>query len=751
MLTTERKIVGGFVIALLVVCVVAGVAVYTTSTLLGELSAVSRISRDDTLISVLNNDISQMLPTIRGYLASPSDASFAEWVSQAEHVKTDEGNLRDAFKDDSTQSGYLATITHELDDRMKQTTRMTNIATLNELWQPAVGNRNSGLRAVFELLRAMDTYELAQLEHHNEDAESRARAAHYTIGLASTVAIIVVVGAVYVILRDLRSRRLAAEELERARLAAEAANIAKSAFLANMSHELRTPLTSIMGYADLLLDPAVSADRRRDFLVTMRRSGQQLLSLINDILDVSKIEAGKMTIERVDCRLLEVLSDVDSFMRARAVERGIQFSVRNVTPVPLRIRTDPTRLRQIFLNLVGNAVKFTDAGSVRVEVSYRPEGVLAPQAAHGVGREPSSGPGKSAAGGAQGGVLVVAVVDTGIGIAPEQQARIFEPFTQADVSTTRRFGGTGLGLSISRRLSHMLGGSLTLESRPGHGSTFSLYLPLDHSAAGEMAPAGDVQSLCARSARAIEPAKQNLGARILLAEDGPENREVITLQLGNAGCEVISAEDGRQACELALAAVNAGNAFDVVLMDMQMPVMDGYTATAQLRQTGYTGVIIALTAHALAEDRERCLSVGCDEYAAKPIELPELLAMIARFSGKAGSVTVSEKISADPVLRSLTRRYCEGLTATIDRLREMLGAGAWEQMASSAHKIAGAGGAYGFDAISREARQLERLARRGVGADIDPQLARLAEACEAAKGTLVQGAAPEVHIPAAAG
>jgi len=687
-----------------------------------------------------------MIPAIRGFMVTHSESLFADWETDAARVATDEERLREEFRDDPEQTEILKAVIAGLDERMRQTTRSASTELLTSLWQPPVQQNNLGLRLIFDNIRRLDENELRRLDSRNSESEKRAIAALLTIGLASALAVVMVVVAVVVIMRDLRNRRHASEELERARIAAEAASVAKSVFLANMSHELRTPLTSIMGYADLLLDPGMTTGRRHEFLQTMRRSSQQLLTLINDILDVSKIEAGKMTVEHIECRLLDVFADVDSLMRARAQEKGITLSICYQTPAPMRVRTDPTRLRQILLNLVGNAVKFTDAGSARVLVScldQPPQNAVLPAQA---------GNGQPASQGTSYPVLIVEVADTGIGISREQLARIFEPFTQGDVSTTRRFGGTGLGLSISRRLAAMLGGSLAIQSELGKGSTFILTLPVQPIPGSEVVQAGDVQRIAANSGRAAEPVQKNLGARVLLAEDGLENREVITLHLRNAGCEVIAAEDGRQAIETAMTASRSQSPFDVILMDMQMPVMDGYTATAELRQSGYTGPIIALTAHAMPEDRERCLRVGCDEYAPKPVEIPHLLAMIARFTGKTGTITVAEKIASDPVLRGLTRRFCEGLPETLSQMKRSLDEKAWAELAAAAHKLAGTGGAYGFADITRQAKVLERLAQAPQQEqEIRTQLDRLEDACRHALGFLDPKDASPMQTAASSG
>ena len=418
-------------------------------------------------------------------------------------------------------------------------------------------------------------------------------------------------------------------QLEQSRSEAERANETKSLFLANMSHEIRTPMTSILGYVDVMLEEVAGRECDQLFaapLKTIKRNGNHLLDVINDILDISKIEAGRLTIERIEAPLPQIIDDVTHLLRHRAEEKGLVLHVRYLTPVPERIHTDPTRLRQILLNLVGNSLKFTQEGEVRIDISLVAE----------AGRPPQ---------------VDLAVVDTGIGLTDDQMSRLFQPFVQADNSTTRKFGGTGLGLTISRRLAQMLGGDIHVSSVFGEGSRFAVRVP-----AGEVANVRWVQpapSLATRVAQNTAVAKNQpwqeplftptpvaaatattaaprIDCRILLAEDGPDNQRLISFVLRKAGADVALAENGLAAVELAQQAARDGARFDIILMDMLMPVLDGCQATLRLRSEGYTGVIIALTANAMQEDRERCLAAGCDDFCTKPIDRTQLVATIHR-------------------------------------------------------------------------------------------------------------------------
>ena len=404
----------------------------------------------------------------------------------------------------------------------------------------------------------------------------------------------------------------AVERANRLATAAEAANLAKSEFLANMSHEVRTPMTAILGHIELLADArdperATNATPWLDSANTIRRNAQHLLQILNDILDLSKIEAGKLDLEKLPVPPVQILADVESLMRVRAIEKNLTFTVECVGPLPETIQTDPTRLRQILVNLVGNALKFTDRGGVRVVARLSD-------------RSPAEG------------LLQIDVLDSGVGMTPEQLARVFAPFAQADNSTSRRFGGTGLGLSISLRLAQMLGGSISAESKPGRGSIFTVTVatgPLE----GVRLLASPPTLVTAQSAGTPDSsaAPPQLAGRVLLAEDGPDNQKLISHMLHKAGAKVTVVENGQLAVERALAARAAGQPFELIFMDMQMPVLDGYTATRRLREQGYTGPIVALTAHAMSSDRAKCLAAGCDDYATKPLHRGQLLAVAARF------------------------------------------------------------------------------------------------------------------------
>jgi len=389
-----------------------------------------------------------------------------------------------------------------------------------------------------------------------------------------------------------REREQERLEKELARNSAEA----KSQFLANMSHEIRTPLAAIIGYGETLLDPDLSEPEKRSSAETVVRSGRHLLDLVNDILDHSKIDANKLDVDIVSVNLPELLDEIRAFFAPRAREKGLDFSIICEYPLPEQILTDPTRLRQIVINLCGNALKFTEKGSISLVIRCDREQEL----------------------------LVARVVDTGIGMKPEQLGRLFDPFAQGSAAISRQYGGTGLGLSISRRLAEMLGGNIRVNSTYGEGSEFELSIRTGSLA--QVHFLRDASELSQRRRTIPMVVAPRLSGRILCAEDNEVNRRLVSLLVSRTGAELVHVGNGAEALELAIR-----EPFDLILMDIQMPVMNGRDATAALREAGVNTPVIALTANVMSEDIADYRLAGCNEHLAKPIDKQRFFETLARY------------------------------------------------------------------------------------------------------------------------
>jgi len=492
---------------------------------------------------------------------------------------------------------------------------------------------------------------------------------------------------VFAAARDVTEHKMVEAELKQAKAVAESASRTKSDFLASMSHEIRTPMNSIMGIADLLARTGLSGEQEK-YVRIFQRSGENLLNLINDILDLSKVEASQLELERTGFSMHDHLEKIAEMLGPRAREKGLALSIHVAGDVPTELIGDPTRLSQILLNLLGNAIKFTMAGQVALEVTVKQAG-----GRQAVGQPVAPSP-----------LLLFTVTDTGIGIPVDKLEGVFERFTQADTSTTRRFGGSGLGLTICRQLIELMGGHIWVESEVGVGSAFSILVPFDVWNAADYPAAQPVDMDLDQSLPAM---------RILLAEDSPDNCTIILAYLEHTPYVVEVAGTGAMVCDM----FKVGH-YDLVLMDRQMPVMDGLTATRTIRAWeaahGRAATpIIALTASALKGDREMCLSAGCTAFLTKPIKQAVLLRAIQE-SRVAARFTAAPRdhgaipVPPNPVKASMISRFLFRCRANVATMQSGLDQADFGPVTTLGHQLCGAGSMFGFERLTEIGAGLEQ-------------------------------------------
>ncbi|MDH5693814.1 MAG: ATP-binding protein, partial [Gammaproteobacteria bacterium] len=453
-----------------------------------------------------------------------------------------------------------------------------------------------------------------------------------------------------------------------------AANRAKSVFLANMSHEMRTPLAAIIGYAESLMDEYLNKEEKDRAIDTIIRSSSHLKAIINDVLDISKIEADKLELESIKTDLSDLITDVVTVNQPIAGKKGLEIEVNYLTPVPSHIHTDPTRLKQILMNLCSNAIKFTEKGSIAIKVKYEEDRRLN-----------------------------FDVVDTGIGIKRENLRKIFSKFSQADSATTRRYGGTGLGLTLSRELALMFGGNLTVESEYGKGSCFTLFVFVD-----QLPEDAKLISQFIRTKVNEEEHKQHkpLFGRVLIVEDTPDIQELVKFVLRKAGIKSDVAENGKEGVELALS-----RDYDLVLMDLQMPTMDGLQATRLLREKNYDKPIIALTANVTKQDQEQCLEAGFTDFTVKPIKKAHFFEILEKYMSntKETKPIYSQLLEDDPELIELVTKFVTGLPEFIEAINKAMENGDVEEVSKTAHKLKGIGGGYGYPMLTTLAAEIQAV------------------------------------------
>ena len=452
------------------------------------------------------------------------------------------------------------------------------------------------------------------------------------------------------------------------------ANETKSTFLANMSHEIRTPLTSIIGFSEDMLEHGQLTEQNLISTTTIQRSGKHLLKVINEILDISKIESGKLEIEKLDTSIFILLDDLHALLDLQAQEKGLSFEIRYHFPLPEKIHTDPTRLKQILLNLCNNAIKFTKKGGVTIDVFMNVKNNL----------------------------IEFNISDTGIGIEQHKMDSIFSSFLQEDTSTTREYGGTGLGLSISKQLSEMLGGNISVTSTKGLGSIFKLAIDMGSSSEEHLVVKTPDRNHENILPDASQRSQTKLNAKILLAEDNNDNQELIKLLISKTGCELDIAGNGKKAIGKAMT-----EDYDMILMDMQMPVMDGVEATKLLRQSGYDKPIIALTANARTKDIKACLAAGCSEFIPKPIDKKTFYASLNKHLNRKLNTDQTNHDAMTKIMDTLSVKFISNLPTTLEKINTAIAEKDIPALKNVLHNLKGMGGSFGFPEISHCALQLE--------------------------------------------
>ncbi|MEP7101002.1 MAG: ATP-binding protein [Burkholderiales bacterium] len=497
--------------------------------------------------------------------------------------------------------------------------------------------------------------------------------------------------------------------LSHARDEAVAASHSKSSFLANMSHEIRTPLTSIIGFAELLQDPQVQKSEKVDAAKTIIRNGRHLLEVINDILDMSKIESNQLTLEQISVGLPKLLSDVEALASSRAQAKGLLFTIEHHLPLPPALLTDPVRLKQILLNFCSNAIKFSKEGEVRLDVRFD----------------------------AAARTVCFQVTDRGIGMSEREMERLFKPFVQADVSTTRKFGGTGLGLYISKQLADMLGGKIGVSSEPGRGSSFSVTVPVGLEAYPmEMLDSSTDFDDFQRPAFQITAIEvPNLSGRVLVAEDGLDNQRLLGSLLRQAGVEFDIVGNGSLAVERARA-----HEYALVLMDIQMPVMDGVSATTLLRNGNYRGPIVALTANVMQDDVALYRNCGCTDVLGKPIDRARFYEVLKRYVGETMALQASldERDSYAVELAALTANFAAGLPASAAAIDRAAREADWKTVKFLLHTLKGTAGSYGFAGLASIAAEAETALVAGQTDQLRSACERLTSATQAVGSAVLE-------------
>ena len=464
-----------------------------------------------------------------------------------------------------------------------------------------------------------------------------------------------------------------------AKMDAETASETKSEFLANMSHEIRTPLTAIIGFAETLLQSDQPMKERTNSIRTIIRNGDHLLHIINDILDLSKIEAEKIEFERTKFSPFHTLTDIESLIRMQISNKSLEFDINYNFPLPAYINSDPLRLKQILINICSNAIKFTHSGFIHLNIGHNRDNEE----------------------------MWFEVADSGIGMNQSEIKKVFDTFTQADLSTTKEYGGTGLGLTISKYLAEQLGGTITVTSQPEVGSQFKISIKT-----GDLEDIPLIENLTQIPAEPVSPATSTqantLSGKVLLAEDNDDNQRLLSMYLKKMGAEFTIVDNGKLAYETAM-----NEEFDLVLMDMQMPIMDGIEAVRLLRKANYDKPIVALTANAMKKDKDRCLAAGCDDFVTKPIHRNVLYEVVSRYlrilepAERSYPPVYSILIKEEPDLIDIVYRFVDNLPKTLKLILDANKKQDWDELNSLAHQLKGVGGGYGYPMLTEIAAKIQ--------------------------------------------
>lgn len=498
---------------------------------------------------------------------------------------------------------------------------------------------------------------------------------------------------------DLTRLKLAEKETESAlkdKIRAETANETKSQFLANMSHEMRTPLTAIIGLAETLIDEEQKTEDRMESVQTIIRSGKHLSQLINDLLDLSKVEAGKLELDTQYRSIPDMISEISALAQIQSSNKEISFKTNYHFPIPEKIKTDDLRLKQIIINLIGNAIKFTDKGSVSLEIEYS--------------RSDAS--------------LLFSITDTGIGISEEQAQRLFAPFMQADISTTRKYGGTGLGLHLSKKLAKLLGGTLTLQSALGEGSCFTVTIPTNFEQNQNINWLNQLPDvpIAIQNTKTVH---NKLAGRILLAEDIIDNQRLFRLLFKKVGLNIDIANNGKEAMQMA-----TDKSYDLIFMDMQMPVMDGLEATRNIRSQGLDTTIVALTANVSEEDKQHYLQNGCSDFLAKPIDRNLFYQMLSKYlASDKGHTTpiISTLLEDDPDFRPIVIKFIHQLPGIIDDISKLYAQKNILELSNKIHSLKGLGGNIGYQILTDLSTEIEEKIKAGQLTEIASIIERIKE------------------------